>query len=400
MTVHRIFLGASLVLALSGRIVLGIHRLERRQAQNRSGTAPNSGPAAFSMYSESSVYLAHEVGTEMNIYVIGSSNAVWQTWPDQLHLMLHRLGYTSTPREWNEELKTLKHPCWGEKRKQCGDSSAPICDDHDDFSKLETPRLGNVGWSSWGYAYENTDDCDDKMFREVEGHRISCVNAWNCKTEYSTEIPLAPLSKVVEEASKSQLVLMANWMNDAKQRYTTPKNVCYDEEDLDPTATTEISDYMIKKVIRAIHEKNPDVIVGVMAAYPEKDDTANEALPRVSTLGLIGTLNEHMRKGLEAEPNTIFVDYHFPNDQEVLQTLNSGHPNCRGDKAMATAVVDTLFKKGFIVRGLPEVESLKAAECEAAPSCDGLGSGCCIRNPQCHVGEDGSSCIGYGPGRQ
>eukprot|EP00928_Gymnodinium_smaydae_P080935 TRINITY_DN64534_c0_g1_i1.p1 TRINITY_DN64534_c0_g1~~TRINITY_DN64534_c0_g1_i1.p1 ORF type:complete len:423 (-),score=35.87 TRINITY_DN64534_c0_g1_i1:118-1314(-) len=337
-------------------------------------------------------------GGNLKLYVLGSSNAVWQTWPDQVHLMMKRLGYRTSAINGSSELATMQHPCWNNRRKACGESSAPICDDHDFYRHMRTPRLGNVGWSSWGYAFENTDDCTEDGYRKILGHNVSCVNAWNCNPNYGTEIKYAKLSSVVEDASQSHITLISNWVNDAKQHYTKPKNICYKEETIDPLNTPNITVFTLRRLIRAIHNKNPTVIVAVLATYPDSFNGTTyvdkHTLPRVIKL------NAKVKHGLRKEPNTVFVNYPFPQNLDVLQTRNRGHPNCRGDKVMATAIVDTLYSRGYLGRGLPERETSDRSVCEDASDCSSLGPGCCQFNPRCQISAHDSTCTAYGPGRQ
>lgn len=103
-----------------------------------------------------------------------------------------------------------------------------------------------------------------------------------------------------------------------------------------------------------------------------------------------------MRQAIQGEPNTFFVDFSFPLKLPMFQTLSLFHPNCRGDKVMATAVLETLFQRKLLSRGL----ALGTPEaCLGASQCSSLEAPCCQRAAQCYLASN-SSCMPYGPGQQ
>merc|ERR1712187_566618 len=112
------------------------------------------------------------------------------------------------------------------------------------------------------------------------------------------------------------------------------------------------------------------------------------------TLDRVNTLNTLVKSKLQDEPNTFFVNYSFPAEAEMFQTLSVVHPNCRGDKIMATSVINTLFEHRVISRGIALDDDL---ECLGAWECDGMSVPCCQRSALCYVNASGM-CAPYGPG--
>jgi len=321
------------------------------------------------------------VGGEVRLYAVGTSNAVWQTWVDQVHLLLRQLGYR-TPAILARFAEAL-HP-----------AVDPLCDDHTAYAALETPRVGRVGWASWGFAHESFEDCDTAGFRSVASHRVSCINTWACQTKGRNPQPehLVRPSDVAEDAQHSTLTLVSTWMNDWKFRWRG--NKCYDGKELTPAEVATVSLDGLLRLIRTIHAKNPAVIVVVLALYPG----TNGVFVGEETLPWIATMNAAVRDGLAGEPNTIFANYSFPRSEEMYQTLMRGHLNCRGDKVIATSIVDTLFRKGVLSQGL-DLGDPTACPPEAERNCSALSPRCCLRSPLCWPASDGS-CAVYGPGQQ
>jgi len=56
-------------------------------------------------------------------------------------------------------------------------------------------------------------------------------------------------------------------------------------------------------------------------------------------------INEKVAAGVEQEPNTAFVDFTLPVGEEIFQTKHAGHPNCRGDRIMASRVLEVLYDR-------------------------------------------------------
>lgn len=258
------------------------------------------------------------VGAELGLYFVGSSNAAWQTWPDQVHHMLDDLGYQTPPIAASHPDVSM-HP-----------SHALVCDDSSELDVLETPRIGKVGWSSWGFAFENKDDCDEEGFRDIVGHRVGCTNAWACNPDWccgNGTMPLIRPSEIADDAAKSQLTVLSNWMNDGRQNRA--ENVCFDGEDIDPVATPEITVHNLKVLIRGIHQRNPAVVIVVLALYPDMDAYHHDGTVDESSLPRVAAINHAVAEGLADEPNTIFVDYALPLGVDVFQTESFCKGACR-----------------------------------------------------------------------
>mmetsp|Transcript_99476 Transcript_99476/g.301985 ORF Transcript_99476/g.301985 Transcript_99476/m.301985 type:complete len:387 (+) Transcript_99476:1373-2533(+) len=270
----------------------------------------------------------------------------------------------------------------------------PACDDRAEYAALSTPRVGKVGWASWGFAHESYDDCDAAGFRQIAGFNVSCVNAWACRLSNWSPRPelLVRPSDVAEDARGSSVTMLSTWWNDWKFRWRD--NTCFGGRLLSPSEVAGVSLDGLRRLIRAIHARSPDVVVAVLALYP---GTRGVEVGKDS-LRDIAAMNDVVREGLAGEPNTLFVDFGFPADEEMFQTLKPGHPNCRGDKVVATAVVDALFRSGFLSRGLALGNASTCPEAEAA-DCGRLSAACCQRSALCWPAADGS-CVAYGPGQQ
>ncbi|CAE8659283.1 unnamed protein product [Polarella glacialis] len=347
-------------------------------------TVAASGPLGFVDQEGASI----QVGGQVRLFAVGSSNTPWQTWPEQLNLMLRRMGYM-TP------VIAVKHP---DSRMQA--TNAPVCDDNGELSLLETPRIGKVGWSSWGFAFESKDDCgnskgvwDPLGFRSILGHRVSCTNAWACNPGWCCGVGgqsfIRP-SDIAEDAQHSQVTVLSNWINDNKQRHA--QNVCFDGEAIDPVASTAITVHNLKLIIDAIHQRNAAVVVAVMALYPD----ASGPLLVEGTLQLVADINNAVKLGLDGMPNTIFVNYTFPVGERVFQTLHPGHANCRGDKLLAAAIIDSLYREKVLARGLALADP---TTCLARADCEALAPECCQHSALCKMDGQGH-CLSYGEGAQ
>jgi hypothetical protein len=322
------------------------------------------------------------VGGDLRFYAVGSSNGAWQTWPDQLHALLRRLGYAV-------DLPPLDIP--GAISRP---SKSPVCEDAGTYADLQTPRLGMVGWESWGFAYDSKDDCDAEGFREIAGYNVSCTNAWACNPKWTGRVPLVPISQLATGVRNAHFVLLANWINDGKvAQSASTRESCYRGADISPMNSTDITLVNLKRVIRAIHAENPDVVVLVLARYP---DTRQIVYANERTLPQVIAMNEAVKRKVQDEPNTFFVDLDFPLGVNIFQTLSLVHPNCRGDKLMARTVVQALFKHKVLSRGL---EISEEASCLASSDCASLSLGCCQRSALCYIPENGT-CTTYGPGLQ
>jgi len=273
-------------------------------------------------------------------------------------------------------------------------SKSPVCTDADSYSSLRTPRLGMVGWSSWGFAYESKADCDAEGFRQIAGYPVSCTNAWACNPKWQGRFPSLNVTQLALGVRDAHFVVLSNWINDAKAALQSgPREVCYRGADIDALGSTDITAANLKRLIRAIHAQNPDTIAVVLARYA---DTRQIVYPNERTLPRVRAINEAVREKIRGEPNTVWADFSFPLDQNMFQTLSKVHPNCRGDKVMATSIVDALFKHKVLSRGLALGN---ADECLGKSTCDSLSVDCCQRSALCYVAEDGH-CAAYGPGVQ
>mmetsp|Transcript_101684 Transcript_101684/g.283075 ORF Transcript_101684/g.283075 Transcript_101684/m.283075 type:complete len:499 (-) Transcript_101684:31-1527(-) len=315
---------------------------------------------------------------KIRFYTIGSSNVVWETWPDQLHAMLKRLGYSLSYNSF--DVAAMNQPL-----------NVPVCDDASAYSDLYTPRVGKVGWSSWGFAFDSKDDCGEDGFRNIAGHNVSCVNGWACDPVGQTPETLVRPSEIAKEVQSMHVVLVSNWINDSRQHFA--QNKCFGGEAIDSVATANITAASLRLLIRAIHAKNPKARVLVMARYP----SAAGIHVNTGDLGRIAAINTAVEESVTAtEPNTFFVNYAFPSGEEMFQTKSFGHPNCRGDKVMATAVLDALFRHKIIAKGL----ALGDTElCLGNRDCRSLSRSCCQRSALCYVAAN-TSCLAYGPGKQ
>jgi len=339
------------------------------------GTPPPGATSPGAVFQEGALI---PTGGEISFYTVGTSNVVWESWPDQVHSMLKRLGYSVPTAEF--DLASLKQP-----------TQAPRCDDASELSELDTPRVGRVGWSSWGFAFESKDDCGENGFRDILGHEVSCTNAWACNPAWAADGGLVRPSEIAEEAQHSDVVIISNWVNDAKHRYSN--YVCFGGEQIDALASTNLTVASLRKLIQAIHARNPDVTVLIMASYPN----ANGLHTNEWNLPDVAALNAAVESGItRSEPNTFFVSYAFPAEEDMYQTMHGGHPNCRGDRVMATAVLETLFRSKVLSKGLALDDS---EQCLSSGACSGLSLACCQRSALCHVAAD-LSCLPYGPGQQ
>mmetsp|Transcript_154326 Transcript_154326/g.374611 ORF Transcript_154326/g.374611 Transcript_154326/m.374611 type:complete len:539 (-) Transcript_154326:117-1733(-) len=321
-------------------------------------------------------------GGAVRFYAVGTSNAAWQTWPDQLHAMLRRLGY-SVETEALAIPGALTQPA---KSQVCADAST--------WSSLSTPRFGMIGWSSWGFAYDSKADCNAEGYRQIAGYNVSCTNAWACNPKWQGSVPELNVSALAEGMRNAHFVVLSNWINDAKTaQQSGPRRVCYQDADIDAIKSTDITAANLKRLIRAIHAQNPNIVVLVLARYA---DTRQIVYPNERTLPLVRELNEAVKQKVQGEPNTFFVDFSFPLGENMFQTLSKVHPNCRGDKVMATSTLEALFRHGILSRGL----ALDPVEdCLGESACSDLSVPCCQRSALCYVAADGQ-CAAYGPGEQ
>jgi len=311
-------------------------------------------------------------GGTLRIYALGSSSLVWMTWLDQLHLYLKRLGYELPPL--SAETSVRYYP-----------KSVPRCDDTKYFAYLKTARFSKIGWSSWDFSFEGWDGCIDG-YRNVSGYRLKCEHGPGC--HYGKE-PLR-VSSIARDAGKSNVTLLATWFNDYEQYWS--KYACFGGTELKHTDVLQISVTNLVALVRAIHRENPNVWVLVLAKYPQTYRHLTEPWMR--------GVNAGVRAAVEREPRTYFVDYYMPSDSEatLYQTAHAGHPNCRGSKLMAHAVLRRLFGAKVLAKSyrfLPAtVENVVNKDCAA------LGHDACHTSVMCWVDPADSKCKDYSSGSQ
>lgn len=337
-----------------------------------------------------------EVGQAIRVFAVGSSNVLYVPWLEQLYLLLRWLGY---------HLPTYLPESRSNMYMRDVAMQLPTCDDAAEIAQVRVGRIGLLGWSSWGFAYDGDTDCVEG-YREIAGLQVSCSPGWSCPSKGPRPMSVA---SIAEAASQSDVTLLSCWINDSKEALYSRLHGgrCYETPGISPLQTANISAQNLLRIIRAIHARNANVSIVVLALYP---DVSHEAtgLPQAPRLFLderslptIEAINSVVRRALQGEPRTIFADYSFPGAPAVMfQSLHGGHPNCRGGKLMANAVVDALFRGKVLERGVPTSQS---AQCPLEGSiCSTLSLGCCQLSALCHV--VGScqgcmpSCMPYSPG--
>lgn len=312
-----------------------------------------------------------DVGANISIYAVGSSSLVWMTWIDQLHLLLRRLGY---------RLPLVPPRAAG---GQFYAQEVPRCDDTKYFEHLPTTRLGRIGWNSWDFSFEGWEGCSHGV-RDVEGHKLKCQHGPGCA--FSNETVLA--SSISEDASVSDITLLATWFNDDQQWSSHYK--CFNGRKTKQHDLAAISIRCLLMTIRKIHARSPRTWVLVMGKYPQTYQHI--------TFKYLQALNKRIKVAVESEPRTLFIEYYIPNAKEgnFFQVAHSGHPNCRGSSIMAQAVVHRLFQEKILARtirlGGQDKKWLLKKNCREldVPSCH--SSGFCWIDPV-----DGL-CKVYSPG--
>jgi hypothetical protein len=301
------------------------------------------------------------------LYAIGSSSIVWMTWVEQLHLYLKRLGYTVgvVPAK----TKARFHP-----------KTVPTCDDTKYFEPLETARFGRIGWGSWDFAYEGWGDCKDG-FRSVNNVSVKCQHGPGC---HFSPNPY-PLSRIAEDAGKSNVTVLTTWFNDDQQGWSHFK--CFNGTKVNGLETANISIINLVRTIRSIHEANPDTWVLVMSKYPQCYLHDSQRWFK--------TLNSRVKEAVEKEPRALFVDYFMPPDNvaQMYQIAHRGHPNCRGSKVMAHAVIRRLYEAKVISRSL-DFQPKEATN----RNCSTLLGAACHSSYLCWVEPENGTCAPYGPG--
>mmetsp|Transcript_143393 Transcript_143393/g.357250 ORF Transcript_143393/g.357250 Transcript_143393/m.357250 type:complete len:374 (+) Transcript_143393:81-1202(+) len=318
-----------------------------------------------------------QVGGTVRLFAVGSSNLLWETWAEQLHVLLSRLGY-QTPLVQPGSIPNVTRPL-----------TSAVCDDGEEFADVHTLRVGKPGWSSWGFAYESTneDACFDG-YRHVLGHRLSCTNGWFCRPELTGPDKLVRPSDLAAAAKNADVVLLSSWVNDLPA--TMPGSLCFNGESVSFEEIAAITVFHLTQLIWRINSENAGVVFVVMAKYP---GAAGKVVGSDYS-----ALNAAVRKGLadfSLSSKIIFADFSFPRDADMFLLKRSGHPNCRGDKVMAMAVVEALFRAKVLARGVA-MES--ADECLAKSTCKELSLPCCQRSAFC-TSQNGT-CMPYSAGSE
>jgi len=162
--------------------------------------------------------------------------------------------------------------------------------------------------------------------------------------------------------------------------------------------TARISIENLRRIIRSIHRQNPQVLVVVLGVYPDERMTNGGWVPNIvdqSLVPLTDEINWRVRDALASEPRTVFASFHFPPNINMFQSKNPGHPNCRGARIMANAVVDALFSAGELQNGLAaaawgcHVGAIREP-CSMLPS-----KACCMRSAVCALHHHSGKCFPY-----
>jgi len=313
-------------------------------------------------------------GGAVRLFAIGSSNLLWETWLEQLHLLLTRLEYQVPLVDSKGLIKNRTRP----------DATAR-CDDIEALDALATLRIAKPGWASWGFAFEDQADCNAAGFRPFLGHSVSCTNGWQCNPDLTGSDAFIRPSVVAEVAKDADVVVLSNWVNDFTMRFQG--NACFEGGEVLPPEDVSLTVASLLTLIRAIHAANPEVAVVVMAKYPG-------AIGKM-TGPVYTAINSAVRLQLIGEPKTYFVDFNFPTDEPMFLASRSGHPNCRGDRLFAQGIVNVLFKAGIINRG---VATAKEEDCPIFAGCESYSGreDCCQAKAECWVNE--GLCLNYSEG--
>jgi len=285
-------------------------------------------------------------GSAVRLYALGSSSMLWMNWIEELHLFLLRLGYHLPTVE--AKVKPEFHP-----------RSIQTCDDSMYFDRLRTARFARIGWCSWDFSFEGWSDCDSDGFRRIGGHRVKCQHGPGC----SHSMNPIKATEIAEDASMSDITLVATWFNDDQQRWSNYN--CFDGRKVEKVEATQLSIPSLLNTVRKIHEKNPKVWVVVLGKYPQV--WGHFSYPWFKEV------NVRVKAALKDEPRTLFIDYYMPPDNvtNLYQSAHPGHPNCRGSKLITLAVLRKLYEERIIGRGLrlkePTEENLVREACDALP---------------------------------
>lgn len=344
-----------------------------QQVLTLGGRVPKSG-APFYPPSEVTKQTGAEIqaGSAIGVYVIGSSSVVWTTWVEELHLALVRLGYTlplvpaqRTPETYPRRL--------------------PTCDDAKYYHQLRTSRFGRIGWSSWDFAMDGWQGCGPDGFRSVLGHRIKCQHGAGCAFSKNAVY----VDDLARDASYSNITLLATHFNDIQ--FSPTQRKCFGGAKMRLDSMMPLTLQGLRSTVRAIHKKSPHTWVVILAKYPETY--------MHKTVPLITDYNMRVKIAMEQEPKTLFVDYYMPNNYEgkFYQSVpNGGHPNCRGGKIMAHAVLHKLFDAKVIAQSLKQLPATKGNLLKQ--SCSTLTALSCHSSGFCWLDPEDHKCKTYGIG--
>mmetsp|Transcript_16821 Transcript_16821/g.46348 ORF Transcript_16821/g.46348 Transcript_16821/m.46348 type:complete len:493 (-) Transcript_16821:22-1500(-) len=317
-----------------------------------------------------------QAGGNVRVYVVGSSNVLWMTWIDQLHLYLVRLGY-KVPAVPAKTTNVTHYP-----------SEPQTCDDTQYFTSLKTSRLGKIGWHSWDFAYEDWSDCendDDKNYgwRYVANHKVKCEHGPGCA--FGRQI--VPMSRIAEDASWSTITLVTTWFNDDQP----DAKKCFYGKEIPRKDIANMSITGLLKTTRAIHERNPDVWILILAKYTNL---------RRFTLPWIDDLHKLIKAAVEKEPRTLFIEYEKPypghwRAWELWQQAHPNHPNCRGSKLMAHSILERLYKEKILARSIKLVDKQENVN---ARNCHELSGAVCHTSVLCWKDPVDQVCKPYSGG--
>lgn len=323
------------------------------------------------------------IGGALRFYVVGTGNCNFQNWADMLHAKLKDLGYIMNMEPLNIH---------GARNQP---EYAPTCADASTYDTLITPRLCLGRWMSSGFAYPSKADCDAEGYRQIAGYPVSCTNADSCKNKNQGYVTSVNATHLAWSVRGAHFVVLSNWFWDNNEAATkSRRNQCFNGADVAPYLSADISFQNLKRLIGEIHKQNPSITVLVLGLFPDAQDVfyVNE-----KTLSLVNYLNQQVKEKLWTVPKTYFVDTKFPLGERVFQDQVKGFLNCRGDKVVATRILEVLFQRKVVTRGLM-LDS--AEECLGVSACAGLCAPCCLRSALCYIDQNGN-CTAYpegGPG--
>eukprot|EP00413_Alexandrium_margalefii_P049692 CAMPEP_0204608020 /NCGR_PEP_ID=MMETSP0661-20131031/60049_1 /ASSEMBLY_ACC=CAM_ASM_000606 /TAXON_ID=109239 /ORGANISM="Alexandrium margalefi, Strain AMGDE01CS-322" /LENGTH=495 /DNA_ID=CAMNT_0051619489 /DNA_START=53 /DNA_END=1540 /DNA_ORIENTATION=+ len=314
-------------------------------------------------------------GEEIRIMTAGSSNVMFGSWPDHLGNMLRSMGFKTDTRK-----PSIRHLVFAPLK------NIPQCDDRSEWNTVPTPRFGKPGWSSWGFAFDNHDDCNGG-YRYIAGKKVSCKNGWGCSTW-----DMVRVSDIAAAAKNSHVLMLSNWMNDRSQKHTKYACFAYKSRSLDEVVEIAFTD--ISTIVQRVRRDNPTITVLVMGLYPFNDHRNHV---NGATRKDVDYLNGKMKAKLATLDKVQLVHYEYPSGVELFQKKHAAHPNCRADRLMAKKALEVLYERKIIARTLDLGSSSECPKGAATGDCASLSLPCCQLSAQCRV-SDSRTCVKYGPG--